>query len=89
MRVIIAIAAVLGASLAMALPLDARQAKKVRSPDGHTARARPSDYNASRAREDAADCLRAESLDPAGNYKAYPCWARKALSPQDGDQPRR
>jgi hypothetical protein len=89
MRVIIAIAAVLGASVAMALPVDARQGKKVRNPDAYTSRARKSDYHAFRAREDAADCVRAESLDPAGNYKAYPCWARKALSPQDGDQPRR
>jgi hypothetical protein len=87
MRVIIAIAVVLGATIAMALPVDARQAKKVRSPDAYPSRARKSDYHAFRAREDAADCVRAESLDPAGNYKAYPCWARKALSPVDRPRP--
>jgi len=31
------------------------------------------------------DDIRANSLDPAGNYKGYPSWARAALSP---DQPR-
>jgi hypothetical protein len=29
---------------------------------------------------DAADCIRARSQDPAGNYRDYPCWARAALS---------
>jgi hypothetical protein len=27
-------------------------------------------------------CVRARHLDPAGNYKAYPDWARAALSPK-------
>lgn len=26
------------------------------------------------------DCVRANSLDPAGNYRGFPCWARAALS---------
>jgi hypothetical protein len=84
MRLHMAIAAVLSASLAMALPAEARQQKKARGYDYSASSAHKSDYYyAKRAREDAHDCVRAESLDPAGNYKAYPCWARKALSPQD------
>jgi hypothetical protein len=36
------------------------------------------------------DCVRANALDPAGNYKAYPDWARAALSPKfDGGGSRR
>ena len=31
-------------------------------------------------RGDSHECIRARSLDPGGNYKAYPCWARAALS---------
>ncbi len=26
------------------------------------------------------ECIRARSLDPGGNYRNYPCWARAALS---------
>jgi hypothetical protein len=29
------------------------------------------------------DCIRANVLDPGGNYKGYPCWARAALAPKD------
>lgn len=29
-----------------------------------------------------ADHIRAKSYDPAGSYKAYPDWARYALSPK-------
>jgi hypothetical protein len=81
MRVLIAVAAALSASLAMALPGEAQQ-KQRRSPDQSTARALKSDYYAKRARDDAHDCARAESLDAGGNYKAYPCWARAALAPK-------
>jgi hypothetical protein len=89
MRVLIAFAAVLVASLAMPPQADARQHKKARSPDAYPSRTEKRDYYAKRAYEDPADCVRAENLDPAGNFKAYPCWARKALSPQDGDGLRR
>jgi hypothetical protein len=35
------------------------------------------------------DCARANALDPAGNYKGYPDWARAALSPKtDGRRSR-
>ena len=81
MRVLIAIAAVLSVSLAMAMPADGQQ-RKARKPDPYTSRAKKSDSYARRAYEDSADCVRAENLDPAGNYKAYPCWARKAFSPK-------
>jgi hypothetical protein len=83
MRAIIAVAAVLGASLAMTWPADAVQPKKARKSDGYAYSAKKSDYYARRAQEESADCIRAESLDPAGDYKAYPCWARKALAPKD------
>jgi hypothetical protein len=83
MRMLIAVAAVLSASLAMTLPGEARQQKQRRSPDQTTSRAPKSDYSyAKRARDDAHDCVRAESLDAGGNYKAYPCWARAALAPK-------
>jgi hypothetical protein len=80
MRVLIAIAAVLSVSLAMALPADGQQ-RKARKSESYTSRAKKSDYTR-RTYEDSADCVRAEALDPAGNYKAYPCWARKAFSPR-------
>jgi hypothetical protein len=84
MRVLMAVAAVLSGSLAMALPVEARQQKKARGYDYSASRAHKSDhYYAKRAREDAHDCVRAQSLDPAGDYKAYPCWARAALAPKD------
>jgi hypothetical protein len=83
MRVVIAFAAVLSASLAMVLPVEARRQKQARSPEYSTSRAHKSDYYyARRARDDAHDCVRARSLDPGGNYKAYPCWARAALAPK-------
>jgi hypothetical protein len=82
MRVLVAISAVLATSLAMALPADARQQKKARGHDQRAYHAKKSDYYAKRVREDANDCARAESLDPAGDYKGYPCWARAALAPK-------
>jgi hypothetical protein len=81
MRVLIAIAAVLSVSLAMAMPADGQQTK-ARKSDSYTSRAKKGDSYARRAYEDSADCVRAEDLDPAGNYMAYPCWARKAFSPK-------
>ena len=35
------------------------------------------------------DCVRANALDPGGNYKAYPDWARAALSPKTDGRGRR
>jgi hypothetical protein len=85
MRVLIAVAVILSASLAMAVPAESRQNKKgARSPDYSTSRAHKSDYyHAKGARDEAHDCVRAQSLDPAGDYKAYPCWARAALSSKE------
>jgi hypothetical protein len=84
MRVLIAVAAVLSASLAMTMPAEARQQKQARSRDHSTSRVDKSDYDyAKRARDHAHDCVRAQSLDPAGDYKAYPCWARAAFAPKD------
>jgi hypothetical protein len=91
MRVLVAVAMVFGASLAMAPPAEARQQKNARSHDYSASRAqKKSDSHfakraryAKRAREDVHDCVRAQSLDPAGDYKAYPCWARAALAPKD------
>ena len=83
MRGLIAVAAVLSASLAMAPPTGASQQKKTHRQDYSATRAQKGhDYRAKRAREEAAECARAESLDPAGDYKAYPCWARAALAPK-------
>jgi hypothetical protein len=82
MRVLITVAAVLSASLAMAPPTGASQQKKTHRQDYSAPRAQKSDYYAKRAREKAADCARAQNLDPAGDYKAYPCWARAALAPK-------
>jgi Ni/Co efflux regulator RcnB len=33
--------------------------------------------------QEAADQLRADYLDPAGDYKAYPAWARAGLAPKN------
>jgi hypothetical protein len=82
MRVLMAVAAVLSASLAMVLPAEANQQKQARSADHRsTSRAPKSEYHYSKAARD-NDCRRAESLDPAGNFNAYPCWARNALAPK-------
>jgi hypothetical protein len=82
MRVLIAVAAVLSASLATAPPTGANQQKKTHKQDTSATRAQKSDdYYAKRAREHTQDCVRAQSLDPAGDYKSYPCWARAALAP--------
>jgi hypothetical protein len=59
----------------------ARRQKQARSPDYYTSRAHKSDYL--RARRESHDCVRAQSLDLGGDYKAYPCWARAALAPKD------
>jgi hypothetical protein len=84
MRVLIAVAAVLSTSLAMAQPTDARQQYKARGKHYSTSRSHKSDYYyAKRARDGAHDCVRAQSLDASGDYKAYPCWARAALAPKD------
>ena len=31
------------------------------------------------------DSVRANALDPSGNFKGYPDWARAALSPKDNE----
>jgi hypothetical protein len=68
----------------MALPAEAGQQKQARSADYSKSRAEKRDYyRAKRDSSDAHDCVRAESLDPAGNYKAYPCWARAAFAPKE------
>jgi hypothetical protein len=84
MRVLIAVAAVLSASLSMALPVEANQQKQARSADDRSkSRAPKSGYHYPKAaRDNVHDCRRAESLDAAGNFKAYPCWARNALAPK-------
>jgi hypothetical protein len=83
MRVIIAVAVVLSASLSMAPPVGA-QPKKTHKQDTSAPRAQKSaPYYGKRAREHANECVRAQSLDPAGDYKGYPCWARAALAPKD------
>lgn len=35
-----------------------------------------------------ADCVRANALDPAGDYRGYPDWARAALSPKSSGRGR-
>ncbi len=39
-------------------------------------------YNGDRSQRDSNDRTRAQENDPAGEYRAYPNWARAALSPQ-------
>jgi hypothetical protein len=48
--------------------------------------ARTSGYSAARSASESSDCIRANSLDPGGTYKGYPCWARSALSPKGIDR---
>jgi hypothetical protein len=84
MRMLIALAAVLSATLATAQPAEARQQKQARSPDYSASRAHKGNHSfGKRARDDAHDCVRAQDLDAGGNYKAYPCWARAALAPKE------
>ena len=61
---------------AVAMPADARskRMKRTVAPYPHESSVRGYD------RPDSHECIRARSLDPGGNYRAYPCWARAALS---------
>lgn len=38
-----------------------------------------------RRNRESDDSVRANALDPSGNYKGYPDWARAALSPKDNE----
>jgi hypothetical protein len=42
-------------------------------------------YLKRKSREETYDDIRANYLDPAGDYKAYPSWARAALAPKGPD----
>ena len=67
------------AAMAVMAPVDAKK-----SPTrAHKAKAHHAQSHKS-ARFDPNDpkCVEAESLDPGGNYSAYPCWARAALAPK-------
>lgn len=74
-RTILTGLAVTMALASVATPADARSRKAKRAP------AYPYERSyVQRENPDSAECIRARSLDAAGNYKAYPCWARAALS---------
>ena len=83
----LAVAAVIGIS---AQPADAYRARKGCYEDRHghlrcrtAAVPRRDSYSYDRARAEAEyDRARAEDVDPGGSYKAYPDWARYALSPK-------
>jgi hypothetical protein len=84
MRVLIALAALLSASIALALPAEARQQKQARSTEYSTSRAYKSDYyRGKRARGDAPRLRACGKSRPGRHYKAYPCWARAAFAPKD------
>jgi hypothetical protein len=63
------------AAVLLALPAEARKGTRASKSGTEITRAqKPAD--------DSATCIRAESEDPAGNYAAYPCWARAAFGPR-------
>ncbi len=67
-------------ALATALPAEAREtAGSKKAPKAKMA----TTHVASRQIE-SHDCVRANGVDPAGNYKGFPCWARAAFGPESG-----
>lgn len=61
---------------------DARSSRYKRDYDGYSTRYQQSrGYRDYRYRNNSYSA-RANNLDPAGDYKAYPDWARAALSPK-------
>lgn len=72
MRMVIVLAALAGGVFAAAESADARKYKTYKKYRYYKV------YDNS----DSAIAIRARSVDPAGDYKAYPYWARYALSPK-------
>ncbi len=74
-RVCLCLLLALGSTLAAASQADARRAKNSYS--------RVYGYQSPyRENSQSAECVRANDVDPSGNYSGYPCWARWALSPK-------
>jgi len=76
MRTLLALAVILGGTLALAEPADARHSWRTRNYDHAVVKIRKYKKRCDH------DCVRARSLDPAGDYKNFPDWARAALSPK-------
>jgi Ni/Co efflux regulator RcnB len=79
----------LAAAASMLLPLTFH-ATVAEAADPTRTRLQKRDANKDRKPRDDAYAARANDLDPAGDYKRYPNWARAALSPKfDGGGSRR
>lgn len=74
MKTMIAMTVAAGIALVGAVPAEAKR-KEQRKPRYSAAPVERIYEN-----PDSYDCIRARGLDPAGNYRGYPCWARAALS---------
>ena len=76
MRKLLALAVILGGTFTLVQPSDARENWRKRDYDYTWVRVRKYKKHCD------AVCIRARNLDPAGDYKGYPDWARFALSPK-------
>lgn len=77
-----ALAVVAGALAGSAGPADAaRRRAEVCDYRSGTYACYPADRK-SRRQDDESDEIRANQVDPAGDYKGMPAWARRALSPR-------
>lgn len=87
MRVILAIALVLGGMTALPNESDARRSARARPPVYYY-QAPGYYYQAPRPRYDPyaeSDCeRRARAEDPSGTYAGYPCWARSTFGRTPG-----
>lgn len=85
-RLAFAMLGLAGAAALMAAPADAASSKRARGKAAAAVninRVQGTQYYKapSYTSDDSSTAIRARSLDPAGNYKDYPDWARAALAP--------
>lgn len=71
---VLAAASILSPPLALSTSADAQPVKRRTTVQVNPSRAAPS-------RVETMETIRANALDPAGNYRGYPDWARAAFGP--------
>lgn len=82
MRMLLAIALVIGGTLTLNAQADI--ARKAKGADAKRAAKSQGSAAQPRYSREEVECERAANADPGGIYAGYPCWAREALSPQGG-----